>query len=226
MSVPLWNRPPAELKSQTDPLRHLATGHRITMQAIQEIRGKAIPLLIDDVDTDRIIPARFLRCVTFDGLGEHAFEDDRQQDPQHPFNDQRFGEARILVAGRNFGCGSSREHAPQALLRWGIQAVIAESFAEIFFGNCISLGIPPVRTGRAGLEKLSAALQENPDLEITLNLNDMQIAFCDERLDGDLTDSVRTALTTGAWDFLAQLIEAETEIHQTATSLPYLSNFG
>ncbi len=196
------------------------------MQAIQEIRGKAVPLLIDDVDTDRIIPARFLRCVTFDGLGEHAFEDDRQQDPQHPFNDPRFREAKILVAGRNFGCGSSREHAPQALLRWGIQAVIAESFAEIFFGNCISLGIPPVRTGRTGLEKLSAALQENPDLEITLNLNDMQIAFCDERLDGDLTDSVRTALTTGAWDFLAQLIEAETEIRQTATRLPYLSNFG
>ena len=195
------------------------------MQTIQEIRGKGLPLLIDDVDTDRIIPARFLRCVTFDGLGEHAFEDDRRQDPQHPFNDPRFQEAKILVAGRNFGCGSSREHAPQALLRWGIQAVIAESFAEIFFGNCISLGIPPVRTSRAGLEKLTAALLDDAETEVTLNLNDMQIQFGDDTLDGELTDSVRVALTTGAWDFLAQLLEAEPEIRQTAATLPYLANF-
>jgi len=195
------------------------------MQTIQEIRGKGLPLLIDDVDTDRIIPARFLRCVTFDGLGEHAFEDDRRQDPQHPFNDPRFQEAKILVAGRNFGCGSSREHAPQALLRWGIQAVIAESFAEIFFGNCISLGIPPVRTSRAGLEKLTAALLDDAETEVTLNLNDMQIQFGDDTLEGELTDSVRVALTTGAWDFLAQLLEAEPEIRQTAATLPYLANF-
>lgn len=195
------------------------------MQAIQEVRGTAVPLLSDDVDTDRIIPARFLRCVTFDGLGAHVFEDDRQQDPQHPFNNSRFQQAKILIAGRNFGCGSSREHAPQALLRWGIRAVIAESFAEIFFGNCISLGMPPVRTNRSVLEKIHAAVHEDPKTEVTLDLTDMQIAFGTERFDAELNDSVRTALTTGAWDFLAQLIEAESQIRQTAESLPYLARF-
>ncbi|MFN9238126.1 MAG: 3-isopropylmalate dehydratase small subunit, partial [Planctomyces sp.] len=112
---------------------------------IRSVSATAIPLLLDDIDTDRIIPARFLRCVTFDGLGEHAFEDDRRQDPHHPFDQPRFQKAGILLAGRNFGCGSSREHAPQSLMRWGIRAIIAESFAEIFFGNCNSLGIPAVK---------------------------------------------------------------------------------
>ncbi|HWL10994.1 MAG TPA: isopropylmalate isomerase, partial [Planctomicrobium sp.] len=104
------------------------------MQRVEQISGTGISVLLDDIDTDRIIPARFLRCVTFDGIGEHAFEDDREQDPSHPFNDSRYRNAKILVSGRNFGCGSSREHAPQSLMRWGLQAVIAESFAEIFFG--------------------------------------------------------------------------------------------
>src|SRR5262245_41363759 len=121
-------------------------------QAITQISGHGVPLLLDDIDTDRIIPARYLRCVTFDGLGEHAFEDDRKQDAKHPFDDPKYVGGAVLIAGRNFGCGSSREHAPQALMRWGIKAVIAESFAEIFFGNCTTLGIPCVSTGRADLE--------------------------------------------------------------------------
>ena len=112
------------------------------MNNIESVSGSAVPLLLDDIDTDRIIPARFLRCVTFDGIGEHAFEDDRKQDANHPFNQERFQNGSILVSGRNFGCGSSREHAPQSLMRWGVKAVVAESFAEIFFGNCTSLGIP------------------------------------------------------------------------------------
>jgi 3-isopropylmalate/(R)-2-methylmalate dehydratase small subunit len=131
------------------------------MQQIEQVTGTGVPLLLDDIDTDRIIPARFLRCVTFDGLGEHAFEDDRRQDPQHPFDDPRYQGGSILVSGRNFGCGSSREHAPQALMRWGIEAVVAESFAEIFFGNCTSLGIPAVRASRGDLEKLSAWIEQN-----------------------------------------------------------------
>ncbi len=109
----------------------------MAIQEIKEIHGTGIPLLLDDIDTDRIIPARFLRCVTFDGLGEHAFEDDRKQDPHHPFDQPRFKSASILIAGRNFGCGSSREHAPQSLMRWGIRAVVAESFAEIFFVTAV-----------------------------------------------------------------------------------------
>ena len=102
------------------------------MNAITTITGTGIPLLLDEIDTDRIIPARYLRCVTFDGIGEHVFEDDRKQDPQHPFDDDRYESGSVLVSGRNFGCGSSREHAPQALMRWGVKAVVAESFAEIF----------------------------------------------------------------------------------------------
>src|SRR5690606_39263971 len=117
-----------------------------------------------------IIPARYLRCVTFDGLGEHAFEDDRKQDPNHPFDKPQYQGASVLVAGRNFGCGSSREHAPQALMRWGIQAVVAESFAEIFFGNCTSLGIPCLRASRADLEKLAAAIEADPTKELTVDL--------------------------------------------------------
>ena len=129
------------------------------MQPIEQVTGTGVPLLLDDIDTDRIIPARYLKCVTFEGLGDHAFEDDRKQDPDHPFDDARFADAGILVAGRNFGCGSSREHAPQSLMRWGIKAVVAESFAEIFFGNCTSLGIPAIAAPRADLEKLAAAVE-------------------------------------------------------------------
>ena len=113
---------------------------------ITSVSGPGVPLVLDDIDTDRIIPARFLRCVTFDGLGDHAFEDDREQDPSHPFNQTQYQNANILLAGRNFGCGSSREHAPQSLMRWGISGIIAESYAEIFFGNCSSLGIVAVQS--------------------------------------------------------------------------------
>src|SRR3954454_18995636 len=140
------------------------------MQRITTISGTAVPLLLDDIDTDRIIPARYLRCVTFDGLGDHAFEDDRQQDPQHPFNNTAYAGASILIAGRNFGCGSSREHAPQSLMRWGIKAVVAESFAEIFFGNCTGLGIPCVTATRADLANAAMAVIADPQLPARLDL--------------------------------------------------------
>ncbi|MEZ6046275.1 MAG: hypothetical protein R3C11_12040 [Planctomycetaceae bacterium] len=131
------------------------------MSQITSVTGSGIPLLLDDIDTDRIIPARYLRCVTFEGLGENAFEDDRQQDKNHPFDNPAYRQGTILVSGRNFGCGSSREHAPQALIRWGVKAIIAESFAEIFFGNCTSLGVPAVCASRADLEKLSSAISRS-----------------------------------------------------------------
>ncbi len=159
------------------------------MTKIDQITGTGIPLLLDDIDTDRIIPARYLRCVTFEGIGVHAFEDDRQQDPKHSFNDPRFAKASILIAGRNFGCGSSREHAPQALMRWGIQAVIAESFAEIFFGNCTSLGIPDVTASRADLEKLVAAIKADPSMPIVVDLLEMTVHWGQDRIKVHMPES-------------------------------------
>lgn len=194
--------------------------------AITSITGTGIPLLLDDIDTDRIIPARYLRCVTFEGLGEHVFEDDRQQDPQHPFNDPRFRKGSVLIAGRNFGCGSSREHAPQALLRWGIKAIVAESFAEIFFGNCTSLGIPAVTTSRENLQKLAEVVRTHPETELTVDLETGAIRCGGETFPCEMPESARAALTSGQWDFLSQLLEAEPQIRETAERIPYLSDFG
>ncbi|MFO0536684.1 MAG: 3-isopropylmalate dehydratase small subunit, partial [Planctomyces sp.] len=175
---------------------------------IRSVSATAIPLLLDDIDTDRIIPARFLRCVTFDGLGEHAFEDDRRQDPHHPFDQPRFQKAGILLAGRNFGCGSSREHAPQSLMRWGIRAIIAESFAEIFFGNCNSLGIPAVKASRSDLETLAATVEQNPTTQITVDLVSLTASAENITIPVTLAESARDALVTGQWDYLGRLLSA------------------
>ena len=195
------------------------------MQTITQITGSGIPLLLDDIDTDRIIPARYLRCVTFDGIGEHAFEDDRQQDPNHPFNKEQFQNGKVLVAGRNFGCGSSREHAPQSLMRWGVEAIVAESFAEIFFGNCTSLGIPAVCASRDDLRKLAAAVEADPTLEVTVDLEALSVSFGGESISITMPEGARSALATGQWDFLAQLLDAEAGIKETAAKLPYLNSF-
>ena len=195
------------------------------MQKVEQVTGSGISLLLDDIDTDRIIPARYLRCVTFDGIGEHAFEDDRQQDPNHPFNHEQFRNASVLVSGRNFGCGSSREHAPQSLMRWGIKAVIAESFAEIFFGNCTSLGVPALCASRGDLKKLGAAIENDPTLEITVDLTTQTVSFGGESIPATIPEGARSALVTGQWDFLAQLLAQEDQVKATASKLPYLSNF-
>ncbi len=195
------------------------------MLKIAQITGTGIPLVLDDIDTDRIIPARYLRCVTFEGLGEHAFEDDRQQNPNHPFDDERFASASVLVGGRNFGCGSSREHAPQSLIRWGIEAIVAESFAEIFFGNCTSLGVPTVCASRENLEKLAAAIEADPQLEVTVDVSARQVRFGGEAFACEIPESAASSLTSGNWDFLAQLLESQDQIRTTAESLPYLTNF-
>ncbi len=192
---------------------------------IERVTGTGIPLLLDDIDTDRIIPARYLRCVTFDGLGEHSFEDDRKQDPHHPFDDPRFKGAKILVAGRNFGCGSSREHAPQALQRWGIAAIVAESFAEIFFGNCTALGLPCVRASHADLKQLGDAIVANPKLVLTVDLVQQTVQYADKSVPCTMADGPRKALVTGEFDFLAQLLAGKEQIREKAASLPYMSNF-
>jgi len=195
------------------------------MKKIETVSGTAVPLLLDDIDTDRIIPARYLRCVTFDGLGEHAFEDDRKQDTRHPFDDPRFQGSCVLVAGRNFGCGSSREHAPQSLLRWGIQAIVAESFAEIFFGNCTSLGVPCVCATRADLEKLAAAIQADPKLSVTVDLVNGEVRFGSQSAKFTMVESARGSLVSGQWDFLGQLLDNKPGIAATAAKMPYLNGY-
>ena len=196
------------------------------MNEIKSLTGSGVPLLLDEIDTDRIIPARYLRCVTFDGIGEHVFEDDRKQIADHPFDDPRFEDGSILVSGRNFGCGSSREHAPQALTRWGIKAVVAESFAEIFFGNCTSLGIPAVTTDRENLQTLVDAIKTDSATEITVDLEHREIRCNGKSFPCEIPDSARTALINGQWDFLAQLLEGEAQIRETTASVPYLNGFG
>ncbi|MEZ6130585.1 MAG: 3-isopropylmalate dehydratase small subunit [Planctomycetaceae bacterium] len=193
--------------------------------AIKSVSGPGVPLLLDDIDTDRIIPARYLRCVTFDGLGEHAFEDDRQQDPNHPFDREEYQDARVLIAGRNFGCGSSREHAPQSLMRWGIKAIIAESYAEIFFGNCCSLGIVAVRATRGDLEQLAAVVEANPKTEVTVNLEDLTVSAGDITIRVEMPDSAKDALITGEWDYLGQLLSARDLVTAHAATVPYLNAF-
>lgn len=195
------------------------------MQTITQVTGTVVPLLLDDMDTDRIIPARFLRCVTFDGLGEHAFEDDRKQDAKHPFDDARFQGGSVLVGGRNFGCGSSREHAPQALIRWGIKAIVAESFAEIFFGNCTGLGVPCVNAARGDLDKLAAAITADPKLSVTVDLEAKQVRAGSLSFPITMLESARGSLTTGNWDFLGQLLEGAEAVKQAAAKLPYVNGF-
>lgn len=195
------------------------------MSEIRNITGSGIPLLLDDIDTDRIIPARYLRCVTFDGIGEHAFEDDRKQDPNHPFNDDRFQNGSVLVAGRNFGCGSSREHAPQSLMRWGVKTVIAESFAEIFFGNCTSLGIPAVCASRDVLETLCNLIESDSTAEISVDLDALTVEAGGQSFPVTMPEAARSALSTGQWDFLAQLLEGTDDVRTTASQLPYVAGF-
>ena len=195
------------------------------MQKIENVTGRGIPLLLDDIDTDRIIPARYLRCVTFDGLDEHAFEDDRQQMQNHPFNAPRFRGASVLIVGRNFGCGSSREHAPQALMRWGIKAIVGESFAEIFFGNCIANGIPCVCVVPDDAKKLADAVAANPAQPVSVKLIARKVDCGPVSVACTMQEGARQSLVTGNWDFLGQLVEAGPQIRQTADRLPYMKDF-
>jgi len=192
---------------------------------IKSVTGTGIPLLLDDIDTDRIIPARYLRCVTFDGLGEHAFEDDRQQDSNHPFDKPDYQGASVLIAGRNFGCGSSREHAPQSLMRWGLQAIVAESFAEIFFGNCSSLGIAAVIATRDDLKKLAGVVEAEPTTQVKVDLEALTVSAGDVTVSVQMPDSARDALVTGEWDYLGQLLSAADHVTAHVSTVPYLNNF-
>lgn len=194
------------------------------MTKIETISGCGVPVIGNDIDTDRIIPARFLRCVTFDGLGEHAFADDRQQaQGQHPFDLPEYQGANILVVNANFGCGSSREHAPQAIVRWGIQAIIGESFAEIFFGNCLANGIPCATAEPNAVKQIQAQLQKHPKTSITVDLVSMQVCCGDFTVPLKIEKGARQMLLSGTWDSCGQLMQNIEEIDLVARKLPYLS---
>lgn len=191
---------------------------------VQQIIGRGLPLVGDDIDTDRIIPARFLRCVTFDGLGEHAFEDDRAQSQgQHPFDQPQYQGAKVLVVNRNFGCGSSREHAPQAIAKWGITAIIGESFAEIFFGNCVAMGIPCLTADSATVATLQAKIKADPNQDLTVDVVGKQVTCGDWSAALSLADGPHQMLTSGTWDACGQLVDRGDQVKATAAKLPYLN---
>ncbi len=196
-----------------------------------KVSGKAIPVRGNDIDTDRIIPARFLRCVTFDGIGEHAFEDDRKQvaekGGQHPFDNPAFAGAEILLANKNFGCGSSREHAPQAIMRWGrgIKAIIGESFAEIFFGNCISLGIPAVTVDAGTVGKIMSAVEADSSIEVSVDVENKTVSWGGENAPCEIGDGPRMQFLEGRWDSTLELLSAKDEISATAARLPYFNQW-
>ena len=191
---------------------------------IKQVLGKGIALRGNDIDTDRIIPARFLKCVTFNGLGAQAFADDRAQaNGSHPFDQEQFQGASILAVNNNFGCGSSREHAPQALLKWGIKAIIGESFAEIFFGNCLANGVPCVTATPEILDEVQSFIEANPSADVTVDLEKMVIVCGDLEKPISLGEGARQALIGGTWDSCGQLVAAEDEIAVTAKRLPYVA---
>lgn len=197
----------------------------MSQAAIREIQGRGLPLPGHDIDTDRIIPGRFLRGVTFEGLGEHVFADDRQQDKDHPFNQARYQGASILIVGRNFGCGSSREHAPQALLRWGIRGIVGESFAEIFFSNCTTIGIPCLSIAAPDVHWLMAAVAENPDQEIHLDLASLTVRFGDRIISAAMPDGPRRQFLDGTWNSIQTLLEAGDAIERVARHLLYMTGY-
>ena len=192
------------------------------MTTITHIRGTAIPLRGGDIDTDRIIPARFLRAVTFDGLERHVFEDDRKASP-HPFDESRFQGAAVLVVNSNFGCGSSREHAPQALLRWGIQVVIGESFAEIFFQNSTMIGLACVTASAADVQALMDRIEASPGTIVEVDLLARTCVAGDFRCAVLLPPNVQDALTTGAWDTTGMLLDRYEEVDAASARLPYVT---
>lgn len=199
----------------------------MALEKITEVRGKGVYVPGNEIDTDRIIPARFMKCVTFDGLGEYLFYDVRKNedgsDKKHPLNDPRFKEATVLLTGENFGCGSSREHAPQALYRYGFRGIIAESYAEIFFGNCTTLGIPCFGAAKEDIQAIAAAIEADPTIEIILDIENERIRFGDQNLTAVVRDTARKALCEGKWDMIGELTEGEPEVAEVVAKLPYMA---
>ncbi|HVP17898.1 MAG TPA: 3-isopropylmalate dehydratase small subunit [Spirochaetia bacterium] len=193
------------------------------------IKGRGIVLPGDDIDTDRIIPARYLRMVTFEELGKYAFMDERFDEngkpKKHPLNDPRFKDGSILLVNRNFGCGSSREHAPQSLMRMGITAFVGESFAEIFSGNCTALGLPAARVSYEDAAKLQALVEASPSIELTMDLESLTISAGGRKFSFTMPDSDRKSLASGTWDTTTMLLSNKDAIRGAASRIPYLRGF-
>jgi 3-isopropylmalate/(R)-2-methylmalate dehydratase small subunit len=193
--------------------------------AITRVTGRGLPLRGADLDTDRIMPARFLRAVTFEGLERHVFEDDRAADPRHPFNDPRYRGATILVVNRNFGCGSSREHAPQGLARYGITAAVGESFSEIFLGNAAVLGMPCVTADHQAIDALQSLVERAPETGIDVNVETAVVTAGDLRIAGAIPAALRDAFVSGQWNPTAMLLDRFEDVRQVAGRLPYIGGF-
>lgn len=196
---------------------------------VERVSGTAISVRGHDIDTDRIIPARFLKAVSFDGLGDHVFEDDRlgvkASGGVHPFENPSFAGASILFANANFGCGSSREHAPQALRRWGIKAIVAESFAEIFFGNSQTIGLPCLTASHADMERVMAAADARPTESFDVNLRTLQLAGAGVTAGLKMPAAARDAFLSGDWDATGLLLADYEVVQATAAKLPYIAGF-
>lgn len=198
-------------------------------QKIETVTGRGIPLRGDEIDTDRIIPARYLKCVTFEGIGRYAFYDERFDEKgnqkNHPFNDPRYGGGSVLLVNRNFGCGSSREHAPQSLMDYGVRAFIGESFAEIFAGNCTALGLPAVTVPHDDVLEMMEKVEADPNLNINIDIKNKLIGIGDGNYSCALPESTHKAFLLGKWDSTELLLSNLGKIESTAKSLPYLNGF-
>ena len=195
------------------------------LDSIDRIAGTAIPLRGDNIDTDRIIPARYLKAITFDGLGAHAFEDDRGSIPNHPFANPAYAGASILIVNENFGSGSSREHAPQALNRWGIDACVGQSFSEIFLGNATTIGLPCATAAAEDIEALMATAEQAPDTPMTFSVEAQSIEAAGRKAPLGMPAALRDALLTGQWDATGLLIDEFDDVRRVAESLPYVRGF-
>jgi 3-isopropylmalate/(R)-2-methylmalate dehydratase small subunit len=196
---------------------------------IERIAGRAVPVRGQDIDTDRIVPARFLKAVSFDGLEAHVFEDDRlglqHNGAVHPFDNPAYSGATILLGNANFGCGSSREHAPQALRRWGIRAIVAESFAEIFFGNSVMIGLPCLAASHADLDRLMDLVEATPAETFEVDLRARLMTGGGVELPVTLPEPAREAFLSGDWDATGLLLADYGDVERTAARLPYVAGF-
>jgi 3-isopropylmalate/(R)-2-methylmalate dehydratase small subunit len=195
----------------------------MAVERIREIQGPALPVRGDDIDTDRIIPARFLKSVSFEGLQDHLFEDDRQQMEAHPVSNPSYAGATVMLVNANFGCGSSREHAPQAIRRRGIRAVVGQSFSEIFFGNSVALGMPCPTATPESLQAMMALAERDPSTVFAVDLQAMRVTASGQAFEISLPASAREAFLDGSWDATGLLVDDYQAVRDVAARLPYVT---